>query len=244
MNNIILIFNIYYICICLLSDEITNYYLERMKKEGKYNKKKVEYIFSLEDKNEIIKEIILLDETEIFNNEYNTIIEELKSTDPHIKNVILTNFLLGKLEEIEKQLKLALLAKSSNLEEIKSLINIENIEKTKDMIIDKLSAINHFDENHVIIENDYDEDVIYDLKVVYSEGSDNYPQLIKLKINKNSDYNTFVRELKKSLDIYEFAKFQIILMEKNSDFKFVYNLDDLKPNQENHIKIVPMNYIM
>ena len=43
-----------------------------MKKEGKLNKKKEDYILTLEDKNEIIKEIILLDETEIFYNEYST----------------------------------------------------------------------------------------------------------------------------------------------------------------------------
>jgi hypothetical protein len=216
-----------------------------MKKEGKSNKKKDDYMFTLDDKNEIIKEIILLDETEIFNNEFNSIKEELKNTDPSIKNVILSNFLINKLEEIDKQLKLAELAKNGNMESIKSLIDIDNIERTKDIIVDHLSSINnHFEDAEVSLNNEIEERNAYDLKVIYSEGSDNCPQMIKLKINKNSDFITFVRELKKALDIYEFAKFQIVIMEKNVDLKFLESLKDLKTDSENHIKIVPLSYII
>jgi hypothetical protein len=216
-----------------------------MKKDAKTGKKKDEYKLSLDDKNEIIKEIILLDETEIFNNEFNSIKEVLNNTDPSIKNVILSNFLINKLEEIEKQLKLAQLAKNGNIDSIKSLIDIDNIERTKELIIDHLTSLNnHFDEAEVNVKTELDEAIVYDIKVVYSEGSDNYPQMIKLKLNKNCDFNTFTRELKKSLDIYEFAKFQIVLMEKNNDIKFLDNIGDLKIDEENQIKIVPLNYVI
>jgi hypothetical protein len=214
-----------------------------MKKQTKSKKKDESKTTGTDDKNQILKEIMFLDDTEIFNNELNTINESLENIkSDSIKNIIYSNFLFNKLEEVEKQLKLAAeLLETNPNSKLDKFLNCESAEKTKQIIIEKISKLK---ENSVNPFNDvlHSEEHTYRLKIFYSDGSDNYPQQIQIKMHKNANFNIFLRELKKVLDIYEFAKFKIVLMVRDYDYKFLENLEELNYKEETCLKIVPLNY--
>jgi hypothetical protein len=209
-----------------------------MKKESKL-KQKDESNLTSDDKAQILMDILQLSDSEIFQNEYSKLkesLEDLKNTS--IKSTICSNFLFNKLEEIDKQIKLSdMLKMCDSVSPILQTFNFEDTLKTRKLILDLIKNINIAHENLCV-----HEERIYKLKIFYSEGSDNYPQHVQLKLPKGSDYNTFLRELKKELDIYEFAKFKVVLMIRDRDYKFLETLDDLDNNAEINLKIVPVSY--
>jgi hypothetical protein len=222
-----------------------------MKKDTKSKKKAMKD----DDKSQILREITTLDDVEIFQNEYNKIKESLEEIkNQPMKNIIVLNFLYNKLEEVEKQLNLANALKSKDTylnNEIRQLVNAESAEITKKLIVENIKTINKLqagtcqdDDSSTPSNEDHGEELTYRLRVIYSEGSDSYPQFIKIRIVKNLGFSSFLRELRKTLDIYEFAKFKIVLIMRDCDFKIVDSLDDLDVNEENSLKIVPMSYTL
>jgi hypothetical protein len=206
-----------------------------MKNQNKSKRKEDSKISAHDDKAQILKEILQLDDTEIFMNEYNILKESLEGIkNPSMKNLIYSNFLFNKLEEVEKQIKLGEVLIQGDCP---FNLKLDSILKTKSTILDIIKGLNlpRQQEDHP------PEEIVYRLKIFYSEGSDN-PQQISLKLQRGSNYSIFLRELKKTLDIYEFAKFKIILMLSDSENKVLDNLDDLNTSEEINLKIVPVTH--
>jgi hypothetical protein len=186
---------------------------------------------------EVINEVLLIDDTEIFNNEYNAIQEELSKFDNDLKNKILSNFLLNKLNEIDNQIKLAKQVKTGN-SYIKDYISVENIERTKEIILDNLNSL--CNGNNLIEDIFKPESINYKFKIFYSDMNERSPQEISISMTDTSDLNSLFREIKKALDIYDFAKFQI-LIEKDSQYKVLDSINMLSRENANSIKITPVS---
>jgi hypothetical protein len=87
----------------------------------------------------------------------------------------------------------------------------------------------------------YKKKIVYKFKIFYLDGSDNSAQLCNVEIDENVDFSTFVLQLKKQLGIYEYAKFKIVLLDKSSYHqKYLKDLSQLKTNEVNEIKIIPI----
>jgi len=92
-----------------------------------------------------------------------------------------------------------------------------------------------------IINIPYKKKIVYQLKIFYLDGSENSAQFCNIKIEENVDFNTFILQLKKQLGIYEYAKFKIVLINELSNHKvYLKDLSQLKTNQVNEIKIIPV----
>jgi hypothetical protein len=185
---------------------------------------------------EIINEVLLIDDTEIFKNEYNAIQEELCKFNNDLKNKILSNFLLNKLNEIDKQIKFAKLVKSGN-SYLKEYISVETIERTRELILENLDLLNNGDIKDEVISP---ENISYNFKIFYSDMNERSPQEITTSLPDNSDLNLLLREIKKALGIYDFAKFQILL-EKDNQYNSLDNMKMLSKYEINNIKLVPTN---
>jgi hypothetical protein len=184
---------------------------------------------------EIINEVLLIDDTEIFNNEYNAIQEELSKFNSDLKNKILSNFLLNKLNEIDNQIKLAKQVKAGS-SYIKDYISVENIERTKEIILDNLNML--YNGSNIVEDIYKSENINYKFKIYYSDMNERSPQEISVMLSDSSDLNCLFREIKKALDIYDFAKFQIYI-EKDSQYKILDALNMLSRDRINSIKIAP-----
>jgi hypothetical protein len=78
----------------------------------------------------------------------------------------------------------------------------------------------------------------YHCEISYLGGNDLRTQIVVIK--SKVDYNTFLFNLKKKLDIYEHAKFKILIFEEKA--KVFKNINQLKINDTNRLKIVPYEF--
>jgi len=108
-------------------------------KNKKATKKKVEDTL---DKDEIIKHIFKTKEKDIFNVEYNNLLEELKSNDfSKIKPFILSNFIQSKTKQLDQHqefIKEYLNDQEPGKLNIKELIDLEDFKGAKEIMLKKL----------------------------------------------------------------------------------------------------------
>ena len=117
-------------------------------------------------------------------------------------------------------------------------INKENKNTNLTMEIEMHNYFENYDNRN----NNIGNNINLKLKIFYYDGSELYPQIINMNIQDNSNYDYFIREFKKTVGIYEFAAFKIVLMEERNDLKFVKNIYDFNLNALNEIKVVPIDY--
>jgi len=241
----------------------------------------------------LLEEIINVDDRQIFLREFEELEENIKTSKlDNLGSVIKLNFLMGKLEELDVQIKLAeKLANQGHVQNamkdmtndedpvtkiLRDSIDPEKMKQTRELIMhymnkllsaDGLSENNNesvernnnnlnqnFPTNNIntslnnIISDDYEmtnnnnDNIIYKLSIYYYGGSDNLPQKIALVLNKNDlTFDSFIKKLKKALGIYDYSKFKVILMEGNKR-SVLNNINQLKPEDNNDIKIVPFDY--
>jgi hypothetical protein len=86
----------------------------------------------------------------------------------------------------------------------------------------------------------------YKLKIYYNESSSQTPQKIKLSLNEET-WGLFIREIKRRLGIYEFAKFRLYI-KTNEEWKPLLKLSELKMYSKkerfliNELKVTPLFY--
>lgn len=81
--------------------------------------------------------------------------------------------------------------------------------------------------------------VEYECLISYQGGNDFHSQFLKIKSKK--DYQSFLYSLIKTLDIYEYAKFKIFIIDGNQSSLFK-NIDQLCTRKINKLKFVPYEY--
>jgi hypothetical protein len=80
----------------------------------------------------------------------------------------------------------------------------------------------------------------YDLKIYYSGGAESCSQNCSIKIASPVDLDSFIFYLKKRLGIYEHAKFNILILNKEKqEVQYLNNISQLSIKEVNEIKIVP-----
>lgn len=61
----------------------------------------------------------------------------------------------------------------------------------------------------------------YQLKITYQDGSESYPQFLKISNQEFSTFENFIYILKRKLGIYEYAKFKLVYLENNKGIKII-----------------------
>ena len=113
----------------------------------------------------------------------------------------------------------------------------------KDANFESLIRINNKEDKtkSTTINIPYKKKIVYQLKIFYLDGSENSAQFCNIEIEENCELNSFILQLKKQLGIYEYAKFKIVLMNELSNHRiYLKDLSQLKTNQVNEIKIIPI----
>jgi hypothetical protein len=80
----------------------------------------------------------------------------------------------------------------------------------------------------------------YRCEISYLGGNDVRTQV--LVVRSKEDYKAFLFHIKKKLDIYEHAKFKILICGKKPKQKVFRNIKQLKINRTNRLKIVPYDF--
>ena len=176
------------------------------------------------------------------------------SLNQNMSFCMLANFYLNKLEETDYQLKLLeniKLSKDpihSNLNLKQEILYLSEIkDKIKIKIKESLSKVLKEEENLNLIQKNKnktssilkEKEATLKLKVYYYDGAEHKPQQIQLKLQNKIDLNSFYSYLKKSLGIYVFSKFNIMLKDKLNNYNLLQTLDEFNFEKENTIKIVP-----
>ena len=112
----------------------------------------------------------------------------------------------------------------------------------KNVIVDNSEKVNEIVNNNYNIKDNQKGKVFYEFKVLYLDGSENSAQFCKIEIKEDSDFYSFIQELKKKLGIYEYSKFKILLLNQSTSLTrvFLEEISQLKTNEINEIKIVPI----
>ena len=206
---------------------------------------------------EILKEVLRIGDKQIFLKE----LEEMKDLLPLLitsenQQVSMLEFLKHKLEEVNLQISsaLSILEENSN-SSFMSLIDFSTLHETKKLIEDEIQIIckkekfikndesfifrNGFDLHKEIFRSKKSLEILR-LNITYHDRSEQ-PQIINLQINEETTFEDFLRDLKVCLEIYEFAKFKLVLRKKKKQ-RVVKDLSDFSLMTENFVKIVPINY--
>lgn len=119
--------------------------------------------------------------------------------------------------------------------------NFESLILTADdLLVNTVNQKTNFDN----IVNSYDNSNLneynYDLKIYYSGGADSCSQNCSIKFSNPVNLETFIFYLKKRLGIYEHAKFNILILNKDKqEVEYLHNISQLSVKDINEIKIVP-----
>jgi hypothetical protein len=223
----------------------------------KSRRRSSQYQQSVSAPEEILKEVLSIDDKHIFLKE----LDEMKELLPLLitsesQQVSMLEFLKHKLEEVNLQIlsALSIFEENSNFF-FMSLIDLGTLEETRKLIEDEIQNIckkKEFiknDENFIFRNGlDLHREIfrskksleILRLNITYHDRSEQ-PQIINLKIDEEMTFQDFLRDLKVCLEIYEFAKFKLILRKRNKQ-RVVKDLSDFSFVTENFVKIVPINY--
>lgn len=119
--------------------------------------------------------------------------------------------------------------------------NFESLILTADdLLVNTVNQKTNFD--NIVNSNDNSNlnEYIYDLKIYYSGGADSCSQNCSIKFSNPVNLETFIFYLKKRLGIYENAKFNILILNKDKqEVEYLHNISQLSLKDINEIKIVP-----
>ena len=119
--------------------------------------------------------------------------------------------------------------------------NFESLILTADdLLVNTVNQKTNFD--NIVNSNDNPNlnEYNYDLKIYYSGGADSYSQNCSIKFSNPVNLETFIFYLKKRLGIYEHAKFNILILNKDKqEVEYLHNISQLSLKDINEIKIVP-----
>lgn len=119
--------------------------------------------------------------------------------------------------------------------------NFESLILTADdLLVNTVNQKTNFD--NIVNSNDNSNlnEYIYDLKIYYSGGADSCSQNCSIKFSNPVNLETFIFYLKKRLGIYEHAKFNILILNKDKqEVEYLHNISQLSLKDINEIKIVP-----
>ena len=226
-------------------------------KKQKSRNRSSQYQQSISGPEEILKEVLSIDDKQIFLKE----LDEMKELLPLLiksenQQVSLLEFLKHKLEEVDLQISsaLSIFDENSNFS-FMSLIDLSTLEETKKLIEEEIHTIckkKQFiknDENFIFRNGlDLHKEIfrskksleILRLNITYHDRSEQ-PQIINLQIDEEMTFQDFLRDLRVCLEIYEFAKFKLILHKRKKQ-RVVKDLSDFSFVTENFVKIVPIHY--
>jgi len=119
--------------------------------------------------------------------------------------------------------------------------NFESLILTADdLLVNTVNQKTNFD--NIVNSNDNSNlnEYNYDLKIYYSGGADSCSQNCSIKFSNPVNLETFIFYLKKRLGIYEHAKFNILILNKDKqEVEYLHNISQLSLKDVNEIKIVP-----
>lgn len=119
--------------------------------------------------------------------------------------------------------------------------NFESLILTADdLLVNTVNQKTNFD--NIVNSNDNSNlnEYNYDLKIYYSGGADSCSQNCSIKFSNPVNLETFIFYLKKRLGIYENAKFNILILNKDKqEVEYLHNISQLSLKDINEIKIVP-----
>jgi len=213
------------------------------------------YQQTLSSPKEILQELLKIDDKQIFMKEMDQMKEFSKVLKTEQNQLILMlEFLKQKFEEIEAQIGLVKSIKNNSANpSFTSLVDLNKLEEAKiciKMEIERILKKKNKDpskcHDYLVYESNESssksEIKTIRLNVFYFDGSDIQPQSLDLKINQETTFKEFVRDLKSTLEIYEFSRFKLVLLNNKKEEKFINKLTDLNQSDENFIKIVPIYY--
>lgn len=119
--------------------------------------------------------------------------------------------------------------------------NFESLILTADdLLVNTVNQKTNFD--NIVNSNDNSNlnEYNYDLKIYYSGGADSCSQNCSIIFSNPVNLETFIFYLKKRLGIYEHAKFNILILNKDKqEVEYLHNISQLSLKDVNEIKIVP-----
>lgn len=227
-----------------------------LQNKNKSRSRSSQYQQTISSPKEILYELLKIDDQQIFLKELDQMKGMVKMLNTKENQTIaMSEFLKQKLEEVQLQISIA---KSSLKSDFASLIDLKKLEETRKCITyeiklisnekkHKFSKIELFQNELEEGENNFFNQKLYDkivlkLNVIYHDGSDLQPQIVNLLISPEISFREFLKKLKESLEIYEFSRFKLVLMNEKKEEKFVTNMSDFNYYVENFVKIVPKHY--
>jgi hypothetical protein len=230
------------------------------KKPLKPRNRSSKYQTTLSCPEEILKEILMVDEMQIFIKEYEKIKEsQIVCDSPDLIRISIIEYLKYKHQEISEQVNCAksILEEKNSSNTIKQYLeknmrlqsSIDRLEQTLRIIVDEIKQLieekddpDYFNHNLILENFMQPEYITIRLNLCYHHGSDIQSQNLDIKINTSSTFEDFINEIKRTLGIYEFADFKLVLIENKRETKFVSSLADINMLEDNCIKIVPKTY--
>jgi hypothetical protein len=200
-----------------------------------------------------LKELLKINEKDILINEESLLLDHIEKLQMKpFKKMILGNFYRSKYEQNELMMKF-LKKMELKYEEKQSFISSQsfsNLLTSQEYIEEKLTCLmvdneKAEQEKELSNPNNYfcstadimtsPQVVVFTFRVFYSEGSEICPQIVKIVMSENNNLEYLIKQIKKTLGIYEFSKFNVLY--KKHDFWYpVLTIQDLKKNPSEKIK--------
>jgi hypothetical protein len=217
----------------------------------------------------VLAKLSEVDDEQVFISELEQFEEVIQANNlSEMRKLLLLNFLKRKLEEINTLISIGKAIFAEQLENRSgitetSFVKLDKIVLVKQLIIRNVLALAKSKKetkskkicakilnngNSLInqqISTIAEEEIIapnyinYKFRVFYQYGSESTPQIININLTQDCDLKTMCKEIKKSLGIFEFAKFNIYINENNT-YESLSGIGQLNTKDYNYLKLVPI----